>query len=123
MVKNIFKRDVKRVRSDNGSEFLGNASQALFADFGIIHQRSCPYTPQQNGVVKRRHRTILQIARAFLFQSGMSTKFWGEPILHSTFLLNRLPSSKLNWEIPYKLLHGKAPKYDDIRSFGCQCYC
>lgn len=123
MVGNQFNKKVKAIRSDNGSEFLSTASQALFGEHGIEHQRSCTYTPQQNGVVERKHRTILQLARALLFQSGMTTDFWGETVLHATYLINRLPSSILNWETPYKLLYKKEPIYSNIRCFGCQCFC
>lgn len=65
------------MRSENGSEFLSTLSQALFEELGIIHQSSCTYTPQQNDVVERRHRSILQLASALLFQLGMPTEFWG----------------------------------------------
>lgn len=111
MAKNQFNRAVKLIRSDNELKFISSCVQTMFDDFGILHQKNCTYTPQQYGVVERRHMMILQIARALLFQSGLHTEFWGEAILHATYLLNRLPSPRINWETPYKILYKKEAMY------------
>ena len=67
MVENQFNTTVKTIRSDNGLEFTSNETTLFFQSKGIIHQKSCPYTPQQNGVVERKHKYILETARALLF--------------------------------------------------------
>lgn len=54
-VKTQFGRFVKVIRSDNGTEFVNSVCKELFNNFGIIHQKSCAYTPQQNGVVERKN--------------------------------------------------------------------
>ncbi|XP_075102309.1 uncharacterized protein LOC142177458 [Nicotiana tabacum] len=61
MIKTQFEITVKVVRSDNGTEFFNSQCNTLFASLGIIHQSSCPHTPQQNGVVERKYRHILEI--------------------------------------------------------------
>lgn len=58
-VHNQFLYKVNSIRSDNGTKFLKANCQNLFAELGILHQNSCTYTPQQNGVVERKHRHIL----------------------------------------------------------------
>ncbi|KAF7812032.1 Retrovirus-related Pol polyprotein from transposon TNT 1-94 [Senna tora] len=113
---------IKKIRTDNGSEFLSRSCQDLFAAKGIIHQKSCVYTPQQNGVVERKHRHLAQVARALLFQAGLSDKFWGEAMLTATYIINKLPTKVLNWKCPYEVLTGKQPKFSDIRTFGCLAY-
>lgn len=77
LISNQFGTSIKRVRSDNGSEFLSNACQDLFACKGVEHQKSCAYTPEQNGVVERKHRHLLQVALSLLFQSSLPTFFLG----------------------------------------------
>lgn len=74
-VKTQFGKSVKVLRSDNGTEFVNSVCDAMFKDLGIIHQRSCPYTPQQNGVVKRKHRCILEVTRALKFQAKIPLRF------------------------------------------------
>lgn len=123
MAENQFNKKVKCVRSDNGTEFTNSSCRELFDENEIQHQTSCVYSPQQNRVVERRHRTILNMARSLLFQSGMSNVFWGEAILYVVFLLNRLPSVVLKWKTPYQLLFGKIADYSRIKNFGWMCYC
>lgn len=57
---------------------------STFIDFDIVHQRSCTYTPQQNGGVKRKHRHLAQVARALFFNARLSKDFWGEAMLTVT---------------------------------------
>ncbi|XP_052626898.1 uncharacterized protein LOC128133479 [Lactuca sativa] len=113
---------VPSVRSDNGIEFLNYKMRQLFESKGILHQTSCVHTPQQNGVVERKHRHILNVARSLMFQSGLPLKFWGEAILTAVFLINRTPTSVLNGSSPYELVYKTAPVFDKLRVFGCLCF-
>lgn len=63
------------IRTDNGSEFFNLTFDSLLNSHGIVHQSSCPYTPQQNSRVKRKHRHLLEMTRALRFQSGLSVKY------------------------------------------------
>lgn len=74
-----FNRSIKTIRSDNGSEFVNSSCHCLFNDLGIVHQRSCPYTPQQNGVVERKHQHIVQVARSLLYTQIYLPNFGGKP--------------------------------------------
>ncbi|KAG7563712.1 Ribonuclease H-like superfamily [Arabidopsis suecica] len=115
-----FDKKVKTIRTDNGTELM--CLRSYFAENGITHHTSCVDTPQQNGRVERKHRHILNVARALLFQARLPTKFWGESIQAATHLINRTPSSLLKGKTPYQVLFQKSPSYDDIRIFGCLCY-
>ncbi|KAL2236583.1 UNVERIFIED_CONTAM: Retrovirus-related Pol polyprotein from transposon RE1 [Sesamum indicum] len=122
MVRTQFESKVKVLRSDNGSEFTSGVFQYLLHSLGILHKRSCPHTPQQNGVVERKHRHILDVARALLFQAHLPSTFWGESILAATHLINKLPTHVLKWQSPYEVLHHKLPSYSNLRVFGCLCF-
>ena len=74
MVENQFKTNVQFIRSDNGLEFVNQESILYFQSRGKLHQKYCPYTPQQNGVVERKHKHLLETARALLFQSKLPVK-------------------------------------------------
>lgn len=62
------------------------------------------------------------MTRALLFQSHLPTSFWGDCLLTSTYLINRLPNSKLNFETPYAKLFKEPPDYGSLKAFGCLAY-
>lgn len=122
LVKTQFNKDVKRIRSDNGTEFFNHDCSVFLNSLGIVHESSCPYTPQQNGIVERKHRHILEVARAVRFQGNIPIRFWGECVLAAVYLINRLPTSVLHGKSPYEQFHGHKAKLDHLRTIGCLCY-
>ncbi|XP_075104151.1 uncharacterized protein LOC142178470 [Nicotiana tabacum] len=120
---NHFHTLVQTFRSDNAFE-LGSSleSRSFFSSQGILYQTTIPHTPQQNSVVERKHKHFLETSRALLFQSNLPTKFWGECVLTSTYLINRFPSTVLNNISPFEKLYGHSPSYDHLRSFGYLCF-
>ncbi|GJV03139.1 ribonuclease H-like domain-containing protein [Tanacetum coccineum] len=84
---------IKIFRSDNGTEFVNQTMNKFCDDKGIIHQTSCAYTPQQNGIAEREHMNLLNVAR--------------------------LPSSMLNGKSPYEMIYKKPPTLSHLRVFGC----
>ena len=123
MVQTQYHASVQTIRSDNAFE-LGSSHEAtiFFLSKGIVHQSSCVGTPQQNGVVERKHKHLLKTARALLFQSGLPLKYWEECVLAATYLINRFPSKVLKGSSPYQLLCGESPTLTHLKVFGCLCY-
>ncbi|KAL4384195.1 hypothetical protein GQ457_15G010730 [Hibiscus cannabinus] len=121
-VKTQFSACVKIIRSDNGTGFFLTEGQTFFTSNGIVHQSSCVHTPQQNDVAERKHRHLLEVARALKFQSHVPTKFWGECVLTACYLINRLPSLVLEWKSPYEMLYNKCQSLSHLMVFGCLCY-
>ncbi|CAH9126867.1 unnamed protein product, partial [Cuscuta epithymum] len=120
MVERQFSKKIITVRSDNGTEF--NCLKDFFRNSGIVFQTSCVGTPQQNGRVERKHRHILNVARALRFQGHLPISFWGECVLTASHLINRTPSAIHNFKTPYEILFGVPPCYQSLRVFGCLCY-
>ncbi|KAD6455029.1 hypothetical protein E3N88_09735 [Mikania micrantha] len=94
----------------------------FYAKEGIVLETTCPHTPQQNGVVERKHRHLLETARALKFEANLPTKFWGECILTATYIINRLPSEVIENKTPYEILYNQQPDYERMRVFGCLAY-
>jgi len=117
MIKNQFSKSVKICRTDNGTEFVNSRVNGFFEKEGILHQTSCVHTPQQNGVVERKHRHLMNVARSLLFQSHLPLNLWGETILTATFLINRVPSSVLNGKTPFEMIFDRLPNFNMLRTF------
>jgi transposase InsO family protein len=76
--QNEFGLRIKKIRSDNGTEFKNSQTEGFLEDEGIKHEFSSPYTPQQNGVVERKNRTLLDMARIMLDEYKTPDRFWAE---------------------------------------------
>lgn len=116
-VKTQFNSVVKVIRNDNAME-LGSSITCVyfFQDNDIIHHKSTPYTPQQNGIVERKHKHILETAQALYFQSGIGVSCWVECVKVAVHLINRMPSKILHDRSPYEVLHKMKPSL----CWGCK---
>ncbi|GKA30496.1 retrovirus-related pol polyprotein from transposon TNT 1-94 [Tanacetum coccineum] len=112
----------KVVRSDNGTEVVNKTCASFFQAHGVLHQRSIAHNPQQNGRVERKHRHLLDTARALRLHGNLPLKFWGECILTATYRINKMPVKVLDWQSLFEKLYGKPPTYDHLRVIGCLCY-
>ncbi|KAL2928850.1 Retrovirus-related Pol polyprotein from transposon RE1 [Bienertia sinuspersici] len=122
LIENHFNVTVKIIRSDNGTGIIQEECKVLFGGKGILHQRSAPRTPQQNGRVERNYRHLVETARAMRLHAGLPNYFWGECILAATHIINLLPSRVIEWKTPHEKSTNDKPKYDHLRVMGCLCY-
>jgi len=124
-VLNQYNISVKHLRSDNGKEYLSATSgfQPFLESHGIIHQTSCSYTLQQNGVAERKNRHLLDVARCLMFHMHLPKHFWGHAVLTACYLINRLPTSVLQGNTPFSILHPNRSLFSlPLRVFGCVCF-
>jgi transposase InsO family protein len=87
--QNEFGLRIKKIRSDNGTEFKNSQIEG-FLEEGIKHEFSSPYTPQQNGVVERKNITLLDMARTMLDEYKTPDRLWAETINTVSYYINRL---------------------------------
>ena len=122
LIETQFSAKIRILQSDSGGEYTSNEFQSFLQNHGIISQRSCPSTPQQNGVAERKNRHLLDVVRTLLIESCVPSHFWCEALSTAVYLINRLPSPTLNNESPYLRLYEDAPDYSDLHIFGCVCF-
>lgn len=122
LIENQFNSSSKVIQTNNGNKFANNQYVVFFSNKGIIHQTTCPYTPHQNGIVERKHRHLLEVARALKIQSSLTDIYWGDCVLTSCYIINRLPTTSLSFETPYERLYYKVPSLSHFRTFDCLCF-
>ncbi|RVW80173.1 Retrovirus-related Pol polyprotein from transposon TNT 1-94 [Vitis vinifera] len=109
--------------SDNGGDYQSSDLQKYLEGHGIIHQTTCSNTPQQNGVAERKNRHLLEVVRASLIEAKIPISYWGEAITSATYLINRVPSSSINFQTPLQALTNAtvAPTIPNLppHVFGC----
>ncbi|KAJ9545253.1 LOW QUALITY PROTEIN: hypothetical protein OSB04_024960 [Centaurea solstitialis] len=113
---------VQVIRTDNGTEFKNRTLDSFFDSVGITHTFSAARTPQQNGVVERKNRTLVEAARTMLTFSKLSLHFWAEAVASACFTQNRSLITKRFMKTPYELVYNRPPSIKFFRVFGCECY-
>ena len=113
---------IRTFRTDRGGEFMSHEFRSYCDKRGINRHTTAPYSPQQNGVVERRNRTLLEMTRSMLKHMSMPNELCGEAVRHATYLINRIATRSLIEQTPYEALRSKRPSISHIRVFGCICY-
>jgi len=113
---------IASIRSDHGREFDQKEFIEFCNDFGISYNFSAPKTPQQNGVVERKNRTLEDMARTMLCESSLPTSFWTDSVNTANYVLNRCLIRPLLKRTPYELFKGRKPNISYFRVFGCKCF-
>ncbi|GJW74095.1 retrovirus-related pol polyprotein from transposon TNT 1-94 [Tanacetum coccineum] len=110
------------IRTDNGTEFKNQILKEYFDSVGISHQASSVRTPQQNGVVERRNRTLVEAARTMLIFSRAPLFLWAEAIATACYTQNRSIIHRRFNKTPYELINGRKPDISFLHVFGALCY-
>lgn len=122
LVENQTNLRIKKIRTDNGLEYCNYPFENYLKKYGIIHETTVPYTPEQNGVSERMNRTIIEKARSILQDSGLNKKFWGEAVMTAIYVKNRSPTAAIPEATPEELWSGSKIDISNLRVFGCKAY-
>nr|GFC60005.1 retrovirus-related Pol polyprotein from transposon TNT 1-94 [Tanacetum cinerariifolium] len=106
----------------NGTEFKNKTLAKFFDEVGITQQFSAASTPQQNGVMERRNRTLVEAARTMLTFANLPSFLWAEAIVTACFTQNRLIIHKRFDKTPYELINKRKLNIKFFRVFECRCY-
>ncbi|GKE08174.1 retrovirus-related pol polyprotein from transposon TNT 1-94 [Tanacetum coccineum] len=110
------------VRTDNGTKFNNQVLKEYFDSVGISHQASFVKTPQQNGVMERRIRTLVEAARTMLIFSCVPFFLWAEVIATVCYTQNRSIIHRRFGKTSYELINGRKPDISFLYVFGALCY-
>jgi transposase InsO family protein len=120
--QNEFDGKIKKIRSDNDTEFKNTQVEDYLDEEDIKHEFLASYTPQKNGVVERKNMTLIEMARTMLDEYKTSDQFWAEAVNTTCHASNCLYIYKLLKKTPYELLTGNKPNVSYFRVFGSKFY-
>lgn len=118
LVENQKSTKIKILRTDNGGEFCSAVMENYMKQCGIIHQKTNPYTPQQNGLCERYNRSVVEKARCLLSDAQFEKMLWAEAVHTAVYLKNRSPAAGIHQKTPFELWMGYKPDVSHIRVFG-----
>ncbi|KAJ9535118.1 hypothetical protein OSB04_un001804 [Centaurea solstitialis] len=119
LAENEIGKSLKVFRSDRGGEFTSLEFNTFCDQNGVKRHLTAPYSPQQNGIVERRNRTLMDMTRSIMKAMHVPNYLWGEAVNHSTNLINRVYTRVLGDTTPYEKLYKRKPNLENVRIFGC----
>ncbi|GKC64191.1 retrovirus-related pol polyprotein from transposon TNT 1-94 [Tanacetum coccineum] len=122
MIQVRLKVIVRRIRTDNGTEFVNQNLCEYYEKVGISHETFVAHSPQQNGFVERCDRTLIEAARTMLIYAKAPLFLWAEAVATACYTQNRSIIRLRHGKTPYELLHDKTPDLSFFHVFGTLCY-
>ncbi|GJR57399.1 putative ribonuclease H-like domain-containing protein [Tanacetum coccineum] len=113
---------VRRIRTDNGTEFVNQTLRKYYEKVGISHETSTARSPQQNGVIERRNHTLIKAARTMLIYAKALLFLWAKAVATACYTQNRSIICLRYSKTPYDLLHDKLSDLSFFHVFGALCY-
>ncbi|KAM1070145.1 hypothetical protein TB1_002021 [Malus domestica] len=117
-----FSASIKILQTDGGGEYSSNKLTNFLHSKGILHHKSCPHTPEQNGLAERKHRHIVETTVTLLQSAKLPSSFWTFACQVAVYLINRMPTPVLKQCSPFEMLFGTPPLLTHLKVFGCSCF-
>ncbi|GJY23519.1 retrovirus-related pol polyprotein from transposon TNT 1-94 [Tanacetum coccineum] len=109
-------------KQHNGTEFVNQTLREYYEKVGISHETLVARSPQQNGVVERQNRTVIEAARTMLIYAKAPLFLWAEAVATTCYTQNRSMIRRRHGKTPYELLHDKPPDLSYLHVFGALYY-
>jgi hypothetical protein len=115
-------KNIKVLRTDNGGEYLNHEIHNLFHEAWIQLQHTIPYTPQQNGVVEQKNRSLKEMASCMLHAKSLPQRLWAKALNCATYIQNRSPRRSVKDKTPYEAWSGLKPEVAHFHIFGSRAW-
>lgn len=123
MVENQIRKKVKKLRIDNGLELCNQVFDNYCVVEGITRHKTVRLKRQQNGLVERMNRTLVDKERTMMIQAKLPMNLWAETLNTSYYLVNLSPSFTISFKTSHEMWFGNPASYGSLRVFSCQPYC
>jgi transposase InsO family protein len=120
--ENLTGKKIRVLRTDNGGEYTSIDFSDFCKEAGIKRELTVPYNPQQNGVVERKNRSIVEVVKAMIHDQNLPMFLWAEASNTTVYVQNRSPHRILGDKTPEEAFTGVKPEVIHLRIFGCPVY-
>lgn len=123
MMESLSGEKLTKIRSDFGGEYANHELDTYLDSIGVVHQKSVPHCPQQNGRSERQNRTLFEMARSMMAEAGANKRMWGEALSTAAYNRNRTPSRAIGYQVPLELVLKRKlelSEYEFMKPFGCR---
>ena len=114
-------KKLKTVRTDRGKEYVNKALEEVLGGKGTVHEKTAPYSAEQNGSAERLNRVLEEKIRAMLEDSGLPKEMWAEAVVTANYTRNRTPVSA-HGKTPWEAFFGEKPSVGHMRVFGARAF-
>nr|GEV57230.1 hypothetical protein [Tanacetum cinerariifolium] len=121
MIQVRLKVPVRRIRTDNGTEFVNQTLREFYEQVVISHETSVARSPHQSGVVERRNRRLIEASQTMLIYAQAPLFLGAEAVATACYTQNCSIVQLHHGKTPYELLHGKLPDLSFLYVFGALC--
>nr|CCA18272.1 putative polyprotein [Albugo laibachii Nc14] len=111
-------KQLKCIRTDNGTEYVNKRFAAECRRSGIVHQTTAPFAPQQNCLAERMNRTLMERARSMLTHKNVEKEWWAEAVNTAAYITNRIPNHRRSNTTQFETCFGFKPDLGHLRVFG-----
>ena len=119
---NITGKKIKRLRCDNGKEYINKDIFRLAKEKGILIEPCPPYVHELNGTAERYNRSVMNTARYLLADAKVHTRFWPEVVKTATYLKNRTLTNTIVKKTPYEIMFGEKPDISNLKLYGSKVF-
>jgi transposase InsO family protein len=122
LIENLSERKIKILRSDNGGEYTSKEFINFCKDVRIKRELTTPYNPQQNGVAKRKNKTIMEAVRTMIHDQDLPMHLWAEAVRTTVYVHNILSHSALGFKTLEEMFSKKKPEVSHLKICGCPVF-
>jgi len=122
LVENQSGQHIKVLRTDRGGEYISKEFLCFCRENGIHKQFTTRYTLQQNGVAKRKNRTIMDMAKSMLKAKHLPNDYWAKAVHYAVYILNRCPTKVVMNRVPEEAWSGRKQGVTHMKVFRCVAY-
>lgn len=121
-LENLTGKRTKRLRCDNGREFLNKDIYNFVKEKGIYIEPCPPYVHELNGTAERYNRSVMDVARCLLTDAKIHDRFWPEVVKTAVYLKNRTLANTMEEKTPYEIMLGEKPDISNLRLYGSRVF-